>query len=306
MKKTIFTVFAILSFSYNYACDICGGGLGSNYLGLLPDFNNKFIGMRYHHNQLRTQLDIYGNITPLSNLEKYNTMDIWGALNISEKWRMMAILPYSKIAKFNYGTEVNIHKSGIGDINLIGFYNLLNTNSTISDKRLSQSLWLGLGVKLGSGNYTVQEAQYSDSPNIFQLGTGSTDYLLQANYDIRLQNMGISLSANYKINTQNADTYMYGNKLMTAGNVYYKFSIGQNTRITPTAGLIYEQQQKDHYMKFELEQTGGRSLQTSIGAEANIKKVAIGISWQKPIYQNLNMGRTILKHKISTHISYTL
>ena len=306
MKKTIITICAIFSCSYNYACDICGGGLGSNYLGLLPDFNNKFVGIRYHHNQLRTQLDINGNITSLSNLEKYNTMDMWGAWNIAEKWRVMAILPYSKISKFNYGSEINVNKSGVGDINLMGFYNLLNKNSVINDNRLTQSLWLGLGVKFGSGKYQAQENQNNDSPNIFQLGTGSTDYQIQANYDIRLQNTGISWSGNYKINTENSDNYKYGNKLMTAINLYHKFSAGLNNRITPTIGMVYEHQQRDHHLKYELDQTGGKGINAVVGVEANFKKLAIGLSMQKPIHQDLNMGRTIMKHKISSHITYTL
>ena len=111
MKKIILlATFGLLTTLTATACEICGGGLGNNYTGLLPNFNKRFVGIRYHFNQLYTQLDINGNTTPLSNKEKYHTMELWSAWNISTRWRVMAIIPYSHIQKSNVGTDETAQK----------------------------------------------------------------------------------------------------------------------------------------------------------------------------------------------------
>ena len=305
MKKLATLILSLIAFSNTFACDICGGGLGSNYLGLLPDFNKRFIGVRYHYNDLYTQLDIDGQKTTLTNKEKYKTIDLWGAWNISDKWRVMAIIPFSNIQKYNYGSDITSSKKGLGDITTSIYYNLFNSSKNLNDKLLNQNIWIGTGLKFFTGTYNSNELISTNSPNIYQLGTGSNDILVYANYDIRLQNTGINISSNYKINTTNKDEYKYGNKLTVNGSLYHKVSFNENARITPNIGINYEAQANDYSHSFKIDETGGRNLNASVGIEANLGNFALGLVAQKPISQNLNSGRTELNNKISSHLSYT-
>jgi hypothetical protein len=302
MRKIILLAFAgLLGTSTAIACDICGGGLGNNYTGLLPNFNKRFIGVRYHFNQLYTQLDVNGNTTALSNKEKYHTAELWTAWNIGTRWRVMVILPYSQIQKYNYGTSEKAQKNGLGDINLSGFYNLFNVNSNA----FTQSLWLGLGVKLPTGAYNKNEYVSSNSPNIYQLGTGSTDFTANVNYDIRLNNIGLNTNATYKMNTQNSDDYRYGNKLSIGGSLYYNASLGESLKIRPNIGILHESQQKDHTMGYKIDETGGYNTNLNVGLEANIKNIAVGFTYQTPASQHISKGRTELINKFLTHVTFT-
>lgn len=300
MKKNILlTTFSILFLSQTFACDICGGGTGSYYTGLLPQFNKKLIGLRYQYNHLYTQLDVMGNKTALSNKEQYNTIDLWGAWNIGNKWRVMAIIPYSFIQKDHLGTNQIYNKNGLSDIAAYAYYNLLQT----SNNSIKQSIWAGAGVKLPTGKYNNAEV-VNNAANIFQLGTGSTDFNTQIIYDINYLNWGINSTLNYKINTENTDDYRYGNKSTANLTAYYKFSLKSTSLLIPNIGIQYENQQKDKVMKYTVDQTGGNILQGSIGLETSFNKIAIGLNFQQPLAQNIASNRVELKNKLMTHISF--
>lgn len=300
MKKiSILIVSLLLTITIAFPCDICGGGAGSYYLGLLPQFNKKVIGVRYQYNQLFTQLDINGNRTSLTNKEKYNTVEIWGAWNIGTKWRLMAVLPYSYVEKYNYGTDLNTKKNGLSDITVTTYYNIFKS----FDNTIKHSVWLGAGIKLPSGKYNEMEVT-NNSPNIFQLGTGSTDFLTQVMYDLNINSWGLNTTVNYKINTKNNSEYQYGNKLTANATLYHKINIGPSVRITPNIGINYENQQKDKTMNFTVDQTGGNVLQGSYGIESSIQKIAFGINYQNPLSQNIAKKRADLNNKFMVHLSY--
>lgn len=302
MKKIYIAITLIVLSLSSFACEICGGGLGSNYTGLLPNFNKRFIGIRYHFNQLYTQLDIDGNITPLSNREEYHTAELWSAWNIGSRWRLMAIIPYSQIQKNNYGTNDKNQKNGIGDINVSGYYNVWSGNNS---NEMSQSIWLGIGTKIPSGKYNKEEYTNTNSPNIYQLGSASVDFTGSLNYDIRLKNLGLNTNASYKVNTKNPDEYQYGNKTTISSSFYYNVSLNDDFKIRPNVGLHYENQGKDQTMEYKIEETGGNNTNLNIGVETNLKSFAVGFTYQTPIQQKISSGRTEIINKFLTHITFT-
>lgn len=299
-KFILLALIGILSTSTTLACEICGGGLGNNYTGLLPNFNKRFVGVRYHFNQVYTQLDISGNTTALTNKEKYHTAELWSAWNIGSRWRVMAIVPYSKIEKYSIGTGSNSSKSGLGDINLSGYYNILNKLEAIT-----QSIWLGAGAKLPTGAYNKDEFVSTNSANIYQLGTGSVDFTGSLNYDISVNNIGLNTNVSYKINTKNRDEYQYGNKLTLNGSIYYNSSLSDAVKLRPNVGIQHDAQARDETLGYKIEQTGGYNTNYNVGLESTIKNIAIGFTYQAPLSQYVSHGRTELVNKFLTHITFT-
>ncbi|WP_057937546.1 transporter family protein [Algoriphagus resistens] len=290
------------------ACDICGCGVGSYYLGILPDFSNKFIGVRYQSKSLTTHLGPYGNRTPLTSDETYQSIEVWGAWNFGSRWRIMAIMPYNFNTRTIEQESVKGEKHGLGDAVTILNYKLFESRVTSENaKFLAHSLWIGAGVKAPTGKYEDGEQVMPDSPNNFQLGSGSTDFLFNAAYDIRLMDFGVNVNASYKLNAENKYDYRYGNKFTGNFLAYYKFNIKDKVRVAPNVGLIYETQPQDVlYNKYEVHQSGGNLLSTVLGIELNIGQVSFGANYQIPISQDLANDRALAGNRLMTHISFNL
>jgi hypothetical protein len=310
MKVKLLFFILFLSVTKNaFPCDICGCGVGSFYIGILPEYTDKFIGLRYQSKLLTTHLSPTGNRTPLTTDERYQSVEVWGAWNFGSKWRVLAIVPYNFNQRTIEASSETGYKSGLGDVIGIVNYKVFESRlTTDNSKLLVHSLWAGMGIKAPTGRYEDAERQNSspDSPNNFQLGSGSTDFLLNIAYDLRLMDAGINLNASYKLNTENQFEYRYGNKLTGNLLAYYKFNIQNKWRIAPNTGLILETQQKDIiYNQYEVAQSGGNLLSSVLGIEINSGKISLGANYQIPISQNLADGRVYSGNRLMTHVSFT-
>jgi hypothetical protein len=306
MKKITIIVAVLLFFSKANACDICGCGVGGYYIGILPEFSKHIAGVRYRFNSLKTHLGTGGSTTYLTTEERYQTTELWGAWNIGKNFRIMGTVPYAFNERKNLGERKSKH--GIGDISVNGYYQLYKNKRTVFSKKIMiQTLWLGAGVKLPTGEYTPDDKQStSQNTNLFQLGTASFDFSVNAMYDLRIQDAGLNISASYKMNTANKYSYNYGNKLNTTAQFYYKIRVKNKFTIAPNAGVMYENSKKDIDNKISVDASGGNLLLGSIGFETGFKKITFGANWQVPLSQNLANGFVNANPRMMAHISFLL
>jgi hypothetical protein len=303
MKKIIFIFIFAFTFSGAHACSICGCGGGNFYMGLLPNFNNKFIGIRYHYVQFHTQLA--NDLTQFST-NYYNTIELWGGWNIGKKWQVLAFVPYY----YNKQADDDgiTYKSGLGDITLMANYQLLHTKSMNKhNKSVEQILWFGGGIKLPTGTFKVNP---NDSTTTLadinaQIGTGSTDFLLNALYNVRIGFFGVSTSVNYKIGTTNNSQYKFGNKLTASSIAYYRFR-ANGIAIMPNAGIMYEHTDVNLLNKETVQYTGSYAVSALAGVEVSFNKIAVGISAQAPFAQDFASGQTKMEFRGLAHVTFAL
>ncbi|RQO75745.1 hypothetical protein DBR43_01640 [Pedobacter sp. KBW06] len=303
-KKIIISLMLLCSTTFaSLACDICGCGVGSYYLGILPEFNKRFIGLRYQHKSLQTHLGPLGQRTPITADETYQSAELWGGWNIGSRFRILAFVPYNfnkRESQTGNGT-----KNGLGDIALMGYYKLLDKSGTLGERLLVQSVWIGGGVKVPTGKYEPSERlAIQESPNNFQLGTASTDFTLNAAYDIRYNDLGLNTNVNYKINTENKYNYRYGNKLTANMLAYYKFRLANVVTVAPNAGVLYETADKDvENNKYNVDVSGGYSLSAVAGVEVAMKGLSFGANYQNVRSQDLAGGRAKAGNRVMVHMS---
>ncbi|MGV3767744.1 MAG: transporter [Chitinophagaceae bacterium] len=291
MKKK-WTILLVLTFIVSVrvsACDICGCGAGSYYIGMLPEFNKKIMGLRYRYNALQTHLGAGGQTSYLTTREHYRTAELWGGWNLGTKLRLMGYLPVSFNEKRNQSGLSS--KTGLGDAGAQAFYKLLDQKKAAGTKLLVHTLWMGAGVKLPTGKYEkpVKTTGQQDA-NIFQLGTGSIDFTANAMYDIRIQDIGLNAQLSYKMNNVNREEYRYGNRLSANLQAYHKFRIAGKWTLVPNMGALYETSQQDHDSGFRVPVSGGSLLAGTVGFEAVFNSITIGGNFQEPLRQEMAGG----------------
>lgn len=302
MKRIFITVIVSCILFSASACEICGCGVGNFYLGLLPHFNSKFFGVRYQYMHYHTQLA--SDASQYSN-DYYKTVELWGGINIGSKLQLLAFVPYHINKQF---TDDGIKtENGLGDVSLLLNYNLFHGRNSTGKHLVEQQLWLGGGVKLptGKNNVDVNDPLVNPGDVNSQTGSGSTDILLNASYDIAINKFGLNTSANYKINTANNTGYKFGNRFTANTFAYYKLR-AMGLGIAPNAGLLYEHAAINNLNKSTVVETGGHLLSVAGGLEMNFKTIALGANVQLPVAQNFAEGQTTAKLKGLIHLTFAL
>ncbi|HEY9257694.1 transporter [Chitinophaga sp.] len=306
MKKIIIFLICLLNGFYEIrACDICGCGVGSYYIGLLPDFKKRFVGLRYQYKTMRSHLGPGGTTSYLTTDETYQTAELWGGWNIGHRFRVLTFVPLNINSRENQGNTMR--KAGLGDVAAVGYYQLFDQqHTTRHNKLLVQSLWIGGGIKLPAGRYEpAARKENEEAPNNFQLGTGSVDFTLNAVYDVRLMDMGINTNVSYKINTANKYDYRYGNKFTANVLAYYKIRLAPTITLAPNAGLLYETANKDREAaQVKVDISGGYSLLATTGIEATFGSVSAGVNFQPVISQQMADMRVKAGNRAMVHVTY--
>lgn len=303
--KTVKIIAFLLFFSgiafMASACDICGCGVGNFYMGLLPNFENKFIGVRYQYMSYKTVMK--EDASEFSN-DRYQTIELWGGWNIGSKWRVMAFVPYqvNKLVTDD-GNKTN---AGPGDITLLANYSLLHKyRITARKKTIEQQWWIGGGLKLGTGKNKVDPNFPDANPGDInaETGTGSTDFLTTTSYNVRVDKWGVNTTVNYKINTTNKNDYYFGNRFTANSLAFYTIRV-KKSALAPNAGLLFEHAAVNKLNSEKVDLTGGHALFAMAGLEMNYKKMAAGINAQLPLEQNFADHQTNARFRGMAHVSF--
>ncbi len=267
------------------ACDICGCAPGTSYLGVLPQFDQNITGMRFSYNRL---------VHPSSN---YNTVDVDSRVledrfHTSEAW--LRFYPHKRVQAFVF-VPYRVHQreetdrtttlNGLGDIRVQASYTLLDYgDSILSDWK--HLLLLGGGVSLPTGKYQQRDDTRLMLPAAFQLGSGSTDYLLSALYTLRWRTWGVNTNAQYWFRGENELTYNYGNRTTLSSALFY-WGETKHFAYLPAIGVSADWFAQDAQYDAVKPATGGTLVQLTAGLDVYLDRFLVNTFVQLPVYQEI-------------------
>jgi hypothetical protein len=292
MKKIIIAFLAGISYTSVHACDICGLGTSNYNPFLFPHLSKNYVNLSY----LRQVYHIHTE-EGLTK-EYFNTVLAGAQFSISDKLQLRAMIPYE--VNMQQSLPGNTRTKGIGDISLLANYRLWQHQGRSG----TQVFVAGAGVKLPSGKYAAEKVSSIEDQN-FQLGTGSTDYLLNGAYRLSYRKWVFSAVGSYKYNTQNKDNFRYGDVLTTGITAVYRKELREFS-ISPYIQVINETQYDNADNHVLQSHTGSSVFYTGGGCDVNTKKFAVGINYQVAASQNLYEGEINAKPRLSAHISIIL
>lgn len=290
MRNILFALaLALATGGMAHACDLCGCGASSQYLGVLPRPDYNFAGIQYQGSRLSGAFPSpYENQPAELSEDYYHTLQLWGRYNIAPRYQLYAFVPF----------QYNVHRTdsatttttGIGDISALLNRIWLNKEG----KTWSHLLQGGGGIKAPTGRHAgITELDRQGLPNM-QPGTGAWDFMTNANYTLRRNKTGANLDASYMLTTANKDSYKYGNRLTVGAVGFYNLKIKEMT-LLPQAGLRYEYalHDYDNYgRKWLNEQTGGYMCFATAAVQGYYKNYGARIAAQLPLGQHYSEGYT--------------
>jgi hypothetical protein len=319
--KNIVTFFLVITFQFGFAteidsldlnpflklpqfsnslledCDACGCSASGGSMGFASMLNTNFIGIRYFNQSYKSTDGLYSN-SPWYN-ENFNTLQLWARIPVVKRVQISALLPYHfHNRETNSGTQ-NI--SGLGDITVLGMYQLYQTHK--DSTLFIHSLQAGAGLKIPVGKF---DATNNGSVNpSYQVGTGSWDYLLATEYVIRRQKLGLNTLLNYVIKTENDKYYQFGNQFNYAGTFFYLLKRDEYS-IVPQLGFAGEVYESNYQLGQKVRNTSGDIFLGKIGFEVGKDKLSLGANVMLPIAQNLTGGNVEANYRWSLNFNYSL
>ncbi|MCD1118943.1 transporter [Chryseobacterium turcicum] len=311
MKKIIFMISLILFYNFQAKtindslyiqndinemifddCDACGCAAGNGSSGFESLLNPQFIGIKYFAQHYKAKENLFVN--DLTQDQYFNTIQLWAKIPLTEKLSVYGSLPFHFHEKETLQGDININ--GIGDFNLMGMYQLLNS------KNKSHQMNGGIGVKIPLGKFN--EKGISGVNPSFQLGTGSWDYQAVLNYRFQKNKLAVLLNTDYTIKTENKKHYQFGNQWNYSATGFYKIEESAKTIIFAKAGFQGEMYDRNRQYKENIPKTAGSALYGKLGFEASYKKFSLGTELMLPTYTNLAGGDIEAKSRFSFFINF--
>ena len=279
-------------------CDACGCSANGGSMGFSSMASSNFIGLRYFYQSYTSKDGIFNN-SPWVD-ENFNTVQIWARIPITKRLQISALLPYHSHNRERTTGKETIN--GLGDATVLAMYSVLPMSK--DSAVFSHKLQLGGGVKLPTGQFDLANNKGSVNPG-FQLGTGSWDYLLAAEYVLMRKKFGLNAMFNYTIKTENEKLYQFGNQINYGGTLFYLATIGK-IQWVPQLGIAGELFEANSQYEQEVPDSAGDIIFTKVGFEAGIKKWSVGLHAMLPINQNLSNGKVESNYRLSVNLNYSL
>lgn len=291
MKKLCFVAVVLLYCAQTNACDICGCSVSNYNPFLFPHLSKTFVGISYinRHYHIRNEDESLSK-------QAVSSFILSAKINAGKKIQLNVLVPFQKNTSSN--GLINERLNGIGDISVTAgwkAWNRLTRNSR-------QTVMVGTGVKLPTGkHYPGNSKKLGDQ--VFNIGSGSVDYILYGTYKAGYRKWFYNLSGSYKYNTANRSGFRYGDNIDISLLAGKRIDIDK-IALSPYLQAGWQKQMQNAVSHLLSPASGSDIIQLNIGADVNTRNLTAGLSFQVPAIQQIAGGQISIKPGIGAHIAY--
>lgn len=229
-----------------------------------------------------------------TDFEVFRVVELRGKYFLSRRVELNAFVPYVMNTSQINGKQLNA--SGLGDVTVFAGYHLIRAIETAG---VQSRLIVGGGLKLPTGAYRRESPDGRRYPLLNQVGTGTTDPFVYANYIGSYRSFGLSVNGSYRTSNENA----FRNKIAPSSTVYaslfYRVPLGEDWQVYPSAQFFYEKT-KGEMLEGML--TGEHAMNNALlgpGLDVYYKNFSLNTSFQLPVYTEAtdhpaSAGRVVL------------
>ncbi|MCC5916223.1 MAG: hypothetical protein JJU02_02730 [Cryomorphaceae bacterium] len=299
----VFGLFFISIISTD-ACDMCSAGAGGSLLGIVPNFSQNLVGVRFQHQSFQhpnTHLNYHGSSRVLTDAMQRS--DVWLRFYPTDRIQLLTFVPYQVNRRIE--TEHEAEVSGIGDISVQALYTIVNTGDSTA-KNWKHTLLAGGEIRLPTGTYQQRDpVRFQRYSELFQIGTGAFAFGAQTMYTIRYKNWGWYSDAKFVTNSTNELDYKWGNQFFSGSKIFYWQSF-RKVNLLPSFGILLEHMRPDSYIwnSTTFYQNGGQTTWAQFGIDFYSTKWMAQIFAHTPLAYNLPEGMPEAKWRMGFTLGF--
>lgn len=283
MKKLLAMVALLVLAPPNklLACDVCAGGAGAGFTGLLPGMPQNYFGIRTGYqmfNHPNTPQNFNGNSRVKRDVFLRNELVYRQFLK--PRLQLLVQVPYQIHTRIE--TEQSNSIQGVGDMQIGLLYQLLKRES----KKFKHSVFVGGTAGLPTGTYQSRDANFVLLPERFQIGAGAFAGQARLLYFLRRGNYGVMADYSYRHFGTNEIDFQMGAQQVMGSQVFYIFERNGYT-IVPSLGLQLEAFQRDVRFGNPKPDSGGRTVLTNVGIDLYLAKWLLQVVAQNRLWSGL-------------------
>ncbi len=278
-------------------CDACGCSSNGGSMGFSSMFNNNFVGLRYFYQNYSSKDGIFNN-SPWVN-EDFNTVQAWARIPVLRRLQLSVLVPYHFHTRHRPSAEEDIR--GLGDVTLLAMFTGYETMR--DSTAFTHKFQMGGGLKLPTGRFDATNNKGSINPG-FQIGTGSWDYLIAAEYVIKRGSLGCNAMLTYTIKTENEKLYRFGDQFNYGATLFYL--IESKFKWVPQLGVAGEIYASNWQYGQIVPDSAGDIVFAKAGLETGRNDFSIGLNAMLPINQHLSNGKVENHYRWSVNLNYSL
>ena len=214
-----------------------------------------------------------------TDFEAFRVIELRGKYFLSRRVELNAFVPYVMNTSQINGRQLN--SAGVGDVTVFAGYHLIRAIETAG---VQSRLIVGGGLKMPTGEYDRRNANGVRYALLNQVGTGTTDGFLYANYIGSYRSFGLSVNSSYRRATENKFRNSLAPSTATYASLFYRVPLGENWQVYPSAQFFYEKT-KGEMLDGQL--TGEHAMNNALlgpGLDVYYKNFSLNTSFQLPIY----------------------